>query len=361
MSPAQTPAYIRCMECKVPKKAPDFSKILRGDAPLASGRIAEALEVARAQERQAADDEVAARAARGGLLADEVALAKNRDAIRSAVERREDTALLITEIEKRHVAALAAEEQERRQNVYSQAVAKGDAAAEKFATVYPKLAAEMIDLLRDLSEAQVSISAANSSLPEGFAPIADPETTARCIAGAPREVISETVSERWTSLDQNRPIDEASAQEIYPVGDGSRGKRTGDVDACYLLARFKRTEYRAAVSGSWALPIAALLRLPSLRGDGLLWGFSVVGHGYDPALAAAGNGINPAATLAQIDSFKAWQPAPPAPRPVEVAYEMVGYVGSTGLGPAPLPYSEGASRRAAPKRSSGSRATGTRR
>lgn len=342
-------------------KPPDVRKIYRESASLPSDRIAEGLEAVRAQERQASSDEDTARAARAGLLGDDAALAKNREAIRSAVERREDAALYVVEIEKRLAATLAAEEQERRLRVFTDVTAKSEAAAQKLATNYPKLAGGLIDLLRDLAEAQVAVFAANSSLPEGVAAIPDPELTARCIAGSPREVISETVAERWTRLDQDRPIDDAFAEEIYPVGDGSRGKRVGDVDACYLLARFKRTEYRAAVSGSWALPIAALLRLPALKGDGLLWGFSVDGHGYDPALAAAANGINPAATLAQIDNQKALRPAPPPLRPVEVSYEMVGYVGDTGLGPAPLPYSHGPSKRAAPaRRASASRAGGRR-
>jgi hypothetical protein len=237
-------------------------------------------------------------------------------------------------LEERYVAALASDEDARRQVVYAAAQAKANAAAAALSKAYPRLANSMVAMLKDLAEAQLAVTAANAELPTGALPIIDPEMEARGVPGQPREIVSDTEVELWGRFDMLTPVDEQFQSEIYSLDrDGQPsgwGRRAEDLEPCFRLRRFRKVVYREHVNGDYPSPLAAALRLPSPRGGGMLWGNSHLVH--DPALSAVLAGASdPGAVLASVAAIEAASDAKPvkAERPLKVEYpsfiEVVPY------------------------------------
>lgn len=219
----------------------------------------------------------------------------------------EDAAAILAEVERRHGAALAADEDARRQAVYADAKAKADAAALALAKTYPKLAAGLVAMLKDLAEAQLAVVAANASLPDGAIPLADPEMMARGFSGFPREIVSDEDVEAWGSIERSVPLDEQFQSAIYDVGNGY-GKRghyiggqqsMGEPAPNYRRRRFRKVTYREAVPGVHPYSLACAIRLPTVVGERMLWGSDHLVH--DPALTASMMGEGqPDAVLARV-------------------------------------------------------------
>ncbi len=253
----------------------------------------------------------------------------DRDALAKAREAAEDAGLVLAEVERRHAAILAADEQGRRRAVYDGAKAQADAAALALAKTYPRLAAGITAMLRDLATAQQAVAEANGQLPDGAEPIVDPELSARGVPGLPREVVSDAEIEAWGRFDLDVPVEERFQGEIYEAGAGW-GKRgayemgsasMGEPQAAYRRRIFRKVVTKEPTNGEWPAPLAASLYLPSVRGSGALWGDSYAEHVNRMMLNDRG-GADPAAVLARLADIDAAAVAKPvkAERVLRVEY-----------------------------------------
>ncbi len=277
-----------------------------------------------------------------GYLDDDATRAAARAKLADLRAAAEDAGLVLAEVERRHAAAVAADEDARRRVVYAAAREKADAATDALRKSYPKAIRDLLGMLRVLAEGQVAAAAANAALPDGAAPIADPEMAVRGIAGQPKEVVSETIVELWSRLDMMTPVDAAFQGGIYDLGEGW-GRRPEDLDPCYRLRRFRRVEYRDSVVGNYPTPLAATIRMPHLIGGAMAWGNSHLV--YDPAITAVTMGEHePHVVLGRVAEIEAAASAKPvtAERPLKTEWTLIGDV--TPL-PAEQPVADTTSRR----------------
>lgn len=236
----------------------------------------------------------------------------DRDVLARAREAAEDAGLVLAEAERRHAAAVEGEEQSRRRMLYDSAKAEADAAALALSKTYPTLARGMVAMLKDLATAQQAVALVNEQLPDGAAPLVDPEMSARCAAGSPRVVVSDEWIEAWGSVEATVPLSDEYQAGIYDCGNGW-GKRgafdggsasMGDPKPNFRRRRFRKVTYREAVPGNYPYALACAIRLPSVRGDAMLWGDDFLVH--DPALSAAisgrGEPTTVLANIAQLDA-----------------------------------------------------------
>jgi len=289
--------------------------------------LADALK-ADADARSAVERQVEAVAA--GYLDDNVQRAAARSKLADLRADAEDATAVLAEVERRHAAALAVDEQGRRCALYDAAKAEADTAALALAKTYPTLARGLVAMLKDLATAQQAVALANSQLPDGALPLVDPEMAARAVPASAREIISEEDVALWSRLDMETPVDAAFQAAIYSLdkADGTPsgwGKRPDDHEACFRLRRFRKVTYHEPTNGDWPLPIAAALQLPAVRGKGMLWGDS---HPvYTPGLSMTLIGqAEPAAVLARLAEADAAAVARPVKveRPAKVEWTWLG-------------------------------------
>lgn len=281
-----------------------------------------------AEARSAVERQVEAVAA--GFLDDDAKRAAARSKLADLRADAEDTAAIMAEVERRHAAAVKADEQDRRRGLYDVAKAEADAAALALSRTYPKLAAGMVAMLKDLAKAQAAVALVNGQLPDGVAALVDPEMAARGVPGSAREIVSEEDVDLWSQLDMETPVDAAFQAGIYSLdkADGTPsgwGRRSGDLEPCYRLRRFRKVTYREPQNGDWPLPLAAALQLPAVRGSGMLWGDS---HPvYTPGLSMTLLGqAEPGAVLARLAEVDAAASAKPSKLecPVKVEWTLLG-------------------------------------
>ncbi len=300
-----------------------------------TAQLAEALDLARkadTEARAAVDKAVAAVSA--GFMDEAAKRQADRNTLAAARESAEDATAVLAEVERRHAAALAIEEEASRRLVYDAAKAQADAAAVALSRAYPKLAAGMISMLKDLAQAQLAVAAANAQLPGGAEPIIDPEMAARCVLGLPREVVSDEWVELWGRYDLDEPVDAVDQSRIYDCGNGWGKARPradggdlsiGEPQPNYRRRRFHKVVTREPTNGDWPLPLAASLQLPAVRGSGVLLGES---HPvYTPGLSMTLLGqAEPAAVLARLADADAVASAKPARTERRVRVEWVEHV-----------------------------------
>lgn len=295
-----------------------------------SAELGDALDIARQNETRAlAAVEKQAAAVAAGYLDEDAKRAKDRVTLADLRGLAEDATMIRVELEKRHNTAIATDENQRRAAVYADAKAQAEAAALALTRTYPKLAGSMIAMVKDLATAQRAVALANAELPQGAAPLEDPEMAARGVPGLPREVVSDEEVELWARYDLNEPVEESFQSEIYPAG-GGWGKRghyqmgllsTGEPQAIYRRRRFRKVVTREPTNGDYPLPLAAALQLPAVRGSGMLWGDS---HPlFTPGLSLAlGGGAEPdvvLARLAEVDAAATVKPVK-TDRPLRVEW-----------------------------------------
>ena len=304
--------------------------ILKKPKPTAQ-HLAAALVDARtadADVRSAVERQVEAVAA--GFLDDDAKRAAARSKLAELRAEAEDAAAIMAEVERRHAAAVEADEQGRRRMLYDSAKVEANAATLALAKTYPKLAAGMVAMLKDLAKAQAAVALVNGQLPDGAALLVDPEMVARGVPGSAREIVSEQDVDLWSQLDMETPVDAAFQAGIYSLdkADGTPsgwGRRSGDLEPCYRLRRFRKVTYREPQNGDWPLPLAAALQLPTVRGSGMLWGDS---HPvYTPGLSMTLLGqAEPGAVLARLAEVDAAASAKPSKveRLVKIEWILLG-------------------------------------
>ncbi len=212
-----------------------------------SAKIKEALADARAAVTAAEHDEAALRDARAALVADPVELARNREAIRQAGERREDGELVVAALVERLAVVEREEEQGRRRTAYAERKHAVDAASAALAG-YRKAAEPLLQLLRVVELGFVAADNANNELPDGLLPLAvnDPATVPPLAA----KVVSENVVALWCHTDGLGPLGEEFQRKVREQGDGA-GLIPSNVTAGTRVVKrqFLRRERLPAIDG----------------------------------------------------------------------------------------------------------------
>ncbi|MET3891065.1 multidrug efflux pump subunit AcrA (membrane-fusion protein) [Bosea sp. OAE506] len=218
----------------------------------------------------AADD----RRADAVLLGD-AAAADVRQTITALAENLTDLTAARDRLVERLASARAAEAEVERQARYDAAKAAAEAASKALRSKYTPAIATLRSLLRQLETAQALAEAANADLPEGAAPIGDPEIAVRGIPWQHAEVISETKVERWVQSggDPRFPVsiedeaklkvtgtDRAVMMVQRPIGGGSVEHTSIPYERVKLIEIVKRP----GVGGQVA-PQMRDLHLPGLR------------------------------------------------------------------------------------------------
>jgi hypothetical protein len=298
-------------------------------------QLAEALKDARraeADSKAAVERQVAAVAA--GFLDPDAARATARARLADLRAEAEDAALIVKETERRHAAALEAEEQERRLGLYTSAKTEAEVAAADLEKAYPRLAKDLVALVGRLARAQAAVAQVNAELPSGVEPLNDPELVARSAPGSFREIVSDEWVEAWGRIDSDEPVPEQFQGQIYAVGTEGWGKRghyvggalsQGEPDALYRRRRFRKITFREATNGNWPAPLAASLHLPAIRGDGALWGDERQRPPLQALLNSRG-GADPAAVLSQLAALDAAATERPVPVVRPLKTEWAGHV-----------------------------------
>lgn len=214
--------------------------------------------------------------------------------------------------------ALARDQDAERRAAYEAAKRMAAAAAAALAAEYPKLADQLVDLLRRVAMAQAAVQASNAALPLGEVPILDPELTVRGYPTEPREMVGVTdAGEEWRySPHFVTKVPDHFAEHIETL-DGRRGtlRRFGggfDEVQKVKLQRVTFLEGRAAVCPE---PLAATIALPGLRiGEPPLWsGEGIRGLAW---FGAAQPGADAAAVLKRVAELAAARHSPVRdPRP----------------------------------------------
>ena len=107
-----------------------------------------------------------------------------------------------------------------RAEAYTAAQALRDAAASRLEAEYPGLVARSLDLLREISEADLAVDRANAALPAGASRLSKTEMLARTRPGAPREVLSDIEAPLWCRGDSAEPAPDADQHRVIDQGGG---------------------------------------------------------------------------------------------------------------------------------------------
>lgn len=162
---------------------------LRKPAPSVES-VREAFELAQAEEARSAQ------AARDAETAALDPLNENPDAAVDALHRAEINARRASEarrqIEERLAARIREVAEDGRRASYDAALKARDRAADAIDKRYPQLAADLLDIVRLICEANIAIEKANADLPGMAEPLVSAETFARGLDRA------ETMSQGWS-------------------------------------------------------------------------------------------------------------------------------------------------------------------
>lgn len=132
---------------------------------------------------------------------------------RKAEQDLADTLAAITRLEAEEAEARGREAAEAQQRRYNDAKAQRTVTAEAFKTHYPQLARRIVELLRDIAQADLAVEAANADRPDGEPPL-------QSIAGElwstaePRVDLSDTIVEQWI-----RKTDLHHEEKAAPIPD----------------------------------------------------------------------------------------------------------------------------------------------
>ena len=286
---------------------------IRKPAPTTQ-QLADALDDARrAQADATVDVEKAAAVVAAGFMDVAAKRQADRDVLAKAREAAEDASLVLAEVERRHVAALAADEETRRRDLYDAAKLEADAAAAAIRKDYPRLARDLVAMLGLLARAQQTVAMVNAELPAGAAPLTDPEFAARGVLGLPREVVSEEEVTVWAYIDSFKPAPDEMQASIK--GDVKGWGRHGGSHAPHFRRhRFLKRQVRIEMRGEDPRPLASLIQLPAVLGLGFLW-----------ELAAGWASMEPSDVLARVAAIDAAAVARPVKieRTVKVEWEHI--------------------------------------
>jgi chromosome segregation ATPase len=261
--------------------------------------LEKAVEDARRALQQTTEAASALRDERRSMLsASDERRSAHKRALAEAEDAEEDARLYLEELEGRLTAARAAAAAQERRRRYDEASRLSTIAQRDLAKRYPELAKGFVALLRQLSEARIAIEAANADLPEGQAPIKDPEEVLRDLPALPERVVREKKVWRWQTAEgqilpegvhlQSRSGNEGTYQ-VSSIGDIRRVA----VRRRKFLER-EVAQYQSAVQG----PRLAALAIPGLvAGDPDFW---------KPKHASFG--VGPQYILATLDELASGKP-----------------------------------------------------
>ncbi|QRE78259.1 hypothetical protein [Methylobacterium aquaticum] len=167
------------------------------DAP--SSELESALASAEAQVTAAAGEVSEAEAAyQAGLLdSDDAGLARLRSAREAASVKQERAAALVTALRQRIAAVQVQEDEAGRRERYAAAKRASAAAGKVLATEYPRLARDLVAVLRQVAEADLLVIAANEALPAGAERLFPTEALVRREPDTPERVLKDEIFTAW--------------------------------------------------------------------------------------------------------------------------------------------------------------------
>lgn len=265
--------------------------------------LAPSLPAAEAELTAAREAQAAAEAAyRTGLLtADEKGLQQLDGARRDAGMRVERAEALVETLRERLANARDREAEAERVAVYQAARAEADDARRALAELYPRLTADLVQLMELVARAEVEVEAANADLPRGAEPLASVEHTARDIPAEADEVLSEFEVKRWVAVGNVKPgtFDQGNVYKTSPGRGVIRieGVPVNECTQCELRT-FTERRFRRGATHRSAYRLAEKISLPGfLATDPYVW-------------RPMSSHSKPGEVIRQVEALRYFQPEP---------------------------------------------------
>ncbi|PRH86927.1 hypothetical protein C5L14_16710 [Labrys okinawensis] len=217
------------------KKAPDSAK-------LAELLTQTEVETAAARTRLA---DLEAKRSEMALASESERLAYRSD-LTSTRDDIADGDAAIEALRTRHAAAVEAEAEDGRKQVYKAAKAEADKLP-GLIDEYAKAAQAVLLAVAKIADIDRVVRAANSDLPAGAAPIAD-SGRLRSVPAAPREIVKEKTVDLWVREGRREPASEIVQAKVREESNGRGYHRPehSPVPEYYAKQWFTRREYREA-------------------------------------------------------------------------------------------------------------------
>lgn len=156
----------------------------------------------------------------------------------------EDLETALSLLRKRAVEKAAKEAEAARQAAYAEAARVSEAVQKKLRERYPALAAELVELIAAIAEADSLAERVNADLPSGALPLPPVEAAVRDRPYEPRRILNERVLDLWCLRDHDRPHPDQSNIEDLGGGKGQREIERTDKNTPQRYEEFEKRKFR---------------------------------------------------------------------------------------------------------------------
>ncbi len=134
-----------------------------------------------------------------------------------------------------------------------------------------RIAAELLQLLKDCAQQALEAKELNRDLPTGEAPVPVADILARDLGSESRKDIRSRDVELWVVADDGRIVGDQSAVVSSDGITGQLHLAGAGVRARCARRKFRETEYHPSTLSDWPGDLHSLVRLPRLDGPGFLF------------------------------------------------------------------------------------------
>lgn len=156
----------------------------------------------------------------------------------------EDMETALALLRKRAAEKAEKEAEAARQAAYAEASRVNEAVQKKLRERYPALAAELVELIATIAEADSLADRVNAGLPAGALPLPPVEAAVRDRPYEPRRILNERVLDLWCLRDHDRPHPDQSNIEDLGGGRGRREIERADKKAPPRYDEFEKKTFR---------------------------------------------------------------------------------------------------------------------
>lgn len=156
----------------------------------------------------------------------------------------EDMETALSLLRKRAAEKAEKEAEAARQAAYNEAARVSEAVQKKLRERYPALAAELVELIATIAEADSLADRVNADLPAGALPLPPVEAAVRDRPYEPRRILNERVLDLWCLRDHDRPHPDQSNIEDLGGGKGRREIERADKKSLLRYDEFEKKTFR---------------------------------------------------------------------------------------------------------------------
>lgn len=156
----------------------------------------------------------------------------------------EDLETALSLLHKRATEKAEKEAEAARQAAYAEAARVSGAVQKKLRERYPALAAELVEMIAAIAEADTLVERVNGDLPSGALPLPPVEAAVRDRPYEPRRILNEKEVDMWCLRDHDRPHPDQSKIEDLGGGKGRREIERTDMNTPQRFEEFEKKRFR---------------------------------------------------------------------------------------------------------------------